>query len=320
MSAAVLTLVSALSLHKAPNKAASASAAISGQASYTPQPARETTKNIASTAAQAATAPTEPHPASQTPPPSAVTKAQTAHLSLATPSDTSKPGELNSALGGRTYSGSVSVDGYKVPLPAGDWVILSSAHFKSPQAMGELVFLGQVRKMRLIAGARVTALHTVNPPVAGFPPKLKGCYGQNDIDLYVAPEATDPSGHQACWLVDSFFTPPLQQWADSSLKLDKLDRAAAGDMAAKGVSYPQDFLRIRMTRTEPWGILEVSYLFSPDANGIKSNQVISAADSDWIRAHIDRFPEKLAYLEKEKRWATQFWPSFKAGFDSGSAK
>ncbi|RDS81466.1 hypothetical protein DWU99_17520 [Dyella psychrodurans] len=245
---------------------------------------------------------------------------QTASLSLATPGHATKPGELDSALGGRSYSGSVNVDGYKVPLPAGNWVILSSAHYKSPQAMGELVFLGQVRNMQLVGGARVTALHTVNPPVAGFPPKLSGCNGEDRIDLYAAPEATDPDGHQACWLINSFFTPPLRQWADSTVKIDRLDRAVGGDLAAKGVSYSQDFLRIRMTRTEKWGVLEVSYLFSPDAAGIKSNDAISAADTDWTRANIGRYPEKLAYLEKMKQWANQFWPGFKAAFNTGSPK
>jgi hypothetical protein len=315
MSAAVLTLVGVLSLHKMPDKRAATPVVTAGQASYASQTTSIAVQNATATvpSAVATTATTSPaKPASGTP------VVRTTSLSLATPGDATKPGELDAALAGRTYGGSVRVDGYSVPLPAGNWMILSSAHYKSPKAMGELVFLGQVKNQRLAGAIRISALHVVSPPAQGFPPKLSGCYGENRIDLYVAAEAADPGGHQSCWLVDSLFTPPWRQWADPVVKIDKLERAAAGDLAAKGVDYPQDFLRIRMTRTETWGVLEVSYLFSPDAAGITSNDVIVASDMDWSRANIGRYPEKLAYVEKLKQWAGQFWPRFKAGFDTGS--
>lgn len=315
LSAAVCTLIFVLFFHAAPNR--SASVYTSGQASYVSQPAPS-----APAPPPVAVAPTaDSNSAHQLALPSSPSKIQTANLSLATPGNSSSAaGDLDNALGGRTYSGSVNVDGYKVPLPTGKWVILSNVHYKSPRAAGELVFLGEVKNKRLVGGARITALHTVGQPAAGFPPKLSGCFGVNHIDLYVDSEAMDANGHQSCWLVDSFFTPPLQQWADRATKIDALDRAAGGDLAAKGVTYPQDFVRIRMTRTEPWGLLEVAYLFSPEAGGIKSNDAISAADTDWTRGNISRYPEKLAYIEKMKQWATQFWPVFKGAFATGTPK
>jgi hypothetical protein len=337
MFAAVLTLLFVLFFNKASDQPEHALAATSGQTSYLPQPSSEQSDKSNSIApppgaGSSTTAPdinkqsmkavasgskTQTQPTSL----SASPKVQTANLSLAVPGEpATSSGDIDSALGGRTYSGSVSINGYKVPLPTGNWVILSSAHYKSPIATGELVFLAQVKNRRLIQGARVFALRSAGQSGNGFPPKLKGCVGVNRNALYVASEAEDADGHQACWLVASFFTPPLQQWADRAIKIDALDRAAAGDLAAKGVTYPQDFIRLRMTRTETWGLLEVSYLFSPEAAGIKSNDAISVADTDWTPENVSRYPEKVAYVEKMKQWGMQFWPGFKAAFDAGATK
>jgi hypothetical protein len=123
-------------------------------------------------------------------------------------------------------------------------------------------------------------------------------------------------GHQACWTIRTVYATPWSQWADRAVKLATLDRAAAGDMTAKGVTYPQDFLALTFTRTETWGLLEVMYLFSPDAEGLKSNSVLSLSESDWTPAHIGRYPDKVAYVEKMKAWGTTFWPRFKLAFDA----
>ncbi|HKT27237.1 MAG TPA: hypothetical protein VJR68_03585 [Dyella sp.] len=324
MLAAVLTLVFVLFVKN--NSGQPASIGASSQASYssqvsagktvgTPSGAYSSTAGISSPPTVVASRTTRLQAASSTVSP----RVHTANLSLATPGSSSAgAGDLDGALGGRSYNGLVNVDGYKVPLPAGNWVVLSNGRYKSPHATGELVFLGLVKNRRLVGGARISALHSAGQPGSDFPPKLKGCAGANNVDLYVNAEAMNADGHQSCWLVDSFFTPPMQQWADRAVKIGSLDRAAAGDLAAKGVTYPQDFLRIRMTRTETWGLLEVSYLFSPEAAGIKSNEAISAADTDWDCKNISRYPEKVAYVEKMKEWATQFWPRLKVAFDQGS--
>jgi hypothetical protein len=329
MLAGVLTLIFILFANENPRQPSSTLTPATSQASYSPLTSSDRTNNAqfgshpssaqSSAVAAIVSPPATDHQQAQPISSALASKTHTANLSLATPnSSAAKAGDIDSALGGRSYSGSVNVDGYKVPLPAGNWVILSNGRYKSPHAMGEVVFLGQIKSQRLVGGARIAALHRVGQPSTEFPPKLNGCAGTNDVDLFVNAEAMDADGHQSCWLVDSFFTPPLQQWADRAVKIGSLDRAAAGDLAAKGVTYPQDFLRIRMTRTESWGLLEVSYLFSPESTGIKSNEAISAGDTDWARKNISHHAEKVAYVEKMKQWATQFWPQFKTAFEQAS--
>lgn len=127
----------------------------------------------------------------------------------------------------------------------------------------------------------------------------------------------EPQGHQACWTIRSYYATPWLQWADRAIKLPVIDRMAAGDMSAKGVSFPQDFIALTLTRTEKWGLLEVMYLFSPEAEGISSHAALSVRETDWTPWNIGRYPEKVAYVEKLKAWGTAFWPRFKAAFDSG---
>ena len=86
-------------------------------------------------------------------------------------------------------------------------------------------------------------------------------------------------------------------------------------MTAKGITYPQDFVRVQFARAEVWGLLEVMYLFSPeDEAGITANTAPSFRESDWFVKNITHFPEKVAYMEKIKTWATGFWPKFQAAY------
>jgi hypothetical protein len=109
------------------------------------------------------------------------------------------------------------------------------------------------------------------------------------------------------------------RWADRAVRISAIDRAAAGDMSAKGVTYPQDFVVSTFTRTEKWGLLEVMYLFSPDAEGISSRVALSVTDTDWTPANVSRYPEKVAYIDKQKAWGMAFWPKFKTAFDEAAS-
>jgi hypothetical protein len=247
---------------------------------------------------------------------------RTASLALAVPGGAPTVGSsgLDNALLGRMYSGSVRVDGYDVPLPTGNWALLANTSVKQPSLSlaGEMIYLGLIRKRRLEGAIQIIAARSTSTPGKGFR-QVKGCVEGQANSSYVLAEQVVPFGHQSCWLIDNYFTNPFQQWADRANRLDPLIRAAAGDLAAKGVSYPQDMMMVRFSRAETWGVLEVKYIFSPEAEGITSARAISYAGSDWHAGNIDRFPEKLAYVEKLKRWGTAFWPRFKTAFANGES-
>jgi len=240
-----------------------------------------------------------------------------AQISLALPNgpQSKDPSGLDSALLGRTYHQSISVVDFDVPLPPGQWAVLANSSIHLRGASGMAYFLGRIEHKRLVGGIRLFAVRSSEQPGAGFP-AANGCTSGNpDLD-YLFLESVTPYDHQACWLINNFFTPPLQQWADRAVKIASLDRAAAGDLAAKGVSYPQDLLGVRFTRAEKWGVLEVTYLFDPERDGIASNTALSARESDWHAPNVGRFADKVAYVAKMRDWGESFWPKFQQAFAS----
>jgi hypothetical protein len=243
--------------------------------------------------------------------------AANAAISLAVPgqAQAADSSGLDPALLGRTYSGSIDVNGFHLPLPAGKWAVLANIRVGKTDAPGLGLFLGHIEHRRLVAGLRVFALKSVDLPGRGFP-SVQGCVPGNPRYNAMDVAAMTPFGHQACWLISNLYTPPYLQWADRAVKIAQLDRIAAGDMAAKGVTYPQDLMSVEFYRAEKWGLVQADYLFSPDSEGIRSSDVVSYTDSDWYPSKIGRFPEKMAYIEKLKSWAQTSWPKFDAAFDA----
>jgi hypothetical protein len=222
---------------------------------------------------------------------------------------------LNSAMAGHSYHGTFLADGFNVPLPSGDWLLLANFNFKMPHAAGENFYLGKIERLTLTGVVRITAARSTDETGAGFP-EARGCTSEAANNNFTLNEQVVAYGHQACWLIQNYFTTPMQRWGDRALKLPLLERAAAGDLAAKGVSYPQDMISVRFTRAEISGLLEVAYIFSPEAEHIGSTAAATYSDSEWHQGNIQRFPQKLAYVEKLKRWAEGFWPRFKSAFDT----
>ena len=267
-----------------------------------------------------ATPPAAPRAAASVPAPvrsSPPSPPRTATLSLATPSaEPAKPDPsgIDPALMGRTYHDYVLVNGFKLPLPPGEWAMFANSSVKAikdPNNTGMNYFLGQIENKRLVAALLIVALRSQGSGFVNF----DAC--ANPDNIYSMKEDLQPFGHQSCWIIHSLFTPPWQQWADQATKQSNLIRAAAGDMAAKNVTYPQDLVAVQFYRSESWGLLEGSYLFSPEKSHITSNVAPTFRDADWFGPNLHRFPEKVAYVAKLEEWGNEFWPRFKRAFDEG---
>jgi hypothetical protein len=249
------------------------------------------------------------------PPVSGQPKTAALYMVTAAPRTPRNDTGLDEALTGRLYRTSVMIDGYTVPLPPGEWADLAHSTLTLPTATGDAHFLGRIHDKRLIGAVRAFAVRSKDQPGAGFN-EVKSCTEVNPGRTFVSiDDEMVPNGHQACWTVRTVYATPWSRWADRAVGLSAIDRAAAGDMSAKGVTYPQDFVALTFTRTEKWGLLEVMYLFSPDAEGISSRVALSVHETDWTPANVGRYPEKVAYIDKQKAWGMAFWPQFKAAFE-----
>ena len=185
--------------------------------------------------------------------------------------------------------------------------VTGTAH---PENKGMMYFLGQIVQKRVVAAIWVQAMRS---PGLGF---IENQNCTNPANLYVLdqPEGMD---HQGCTWIRSYFSADMQQWADKSAHIDQTARAAGGNLAAKGVSYPQELVMAGFKRAEKWGELSALYMFSPEKDGISSNVVPTFRDSDWYKSNLQRYPEKVAYVDKLQQWATNFLPKFQAAFEGG---
>jgi hypothetical protein len=312
MTAGLLSLLFLLFPPREPVVPAPPRAAYNGTASYTPRLPQAVAPAPEPAAAARTAAPTRPAKPITS---AAAPKTATLRMVSANPAAAANATGLDDALIGQLYRGSVNIDGFAVPLLPGDWANLAHSTIKQTSAAGHAYFLGQIRNKRLTGAIRIFALRSNDKPGAGFN-EVKSCTEVNPGRTFVSiDDAMDPQGHQACWTIRSVYATPWSQWADRTVKISFLDRAAAGDMTAKGVTYPQDFIGLTFTRTEKWGLLEVMYLFSPEAEGIHSNSVLSVSETDWTPANIGQYPPKVAYVDKLKAWGVTFWPKFKSAFD-----
>jgi hypothetical protein len=220
---------------------------------------------------------------------------------------------LEKAVLGRTFQSTLLVSGFQVPLPPGEWAILAKGTLTGnvhPENKGNIYFLGHIVRKRLVGAIWVQAMHS---PGFGFEHN-QNC--TNPDNLYVLDQSVGVE-HQACMWIRSFFSADMQQWADKTAHLDQLARAAGRDLAAKGVTYPQELVTVGFQRAEKWGEITAGYLFSPEKDGISSSIAPSYRDSEWYKANLQRYPEKLAYVTRLQQWAMSFSPKFQVAFDGG---
>jgi hypothetical protein len=220
---------------------------------------------------------------------------------------------LDRALLGRTFQSTLLISDFKVPLPPGEWAMLANGSVTNnvhPQNKGLMYFLGRIVRKRLVAAIWVQAMRS---PGLGFA-NNQNC--TNPVNLYVLdqPEGAD---HEGCRWIRSYFSADMQQWADKSAHIDQIARAAGENLAAKGVSYPQELVTAGFQQADKWGELTAGYMFSPENDGISSNVVPTFRDSDWYKSNLQRYPEKVAYINKLQQWATDFSPKFQAAFTGG---
>jgi hypothetical protein len=220
---------------------------------------------------------------------------------------------LDRALLGRTFQGTLLLNGYTVPLPPGEWAMLANGSVTGnahPENKGVIYFLGQIVHKRLVAAFWVQGMRS---PGLGFV-NNQNC--TNPANLYVL-DQSEGTDHESCTWIRAYFTANMRQWADKSARIDQMTRATGANLAAKGVSYPQDLVTAGFQQSEKWGELTAGYMFSPETDGISSNAAPTFHDSDWYKSNLQRYPEKVAYVNKLQQWANSFSPKFQAAFAGG---
>jgi serine/threonine protein kinase len=218
---------------------------------------------------------------------------------------------------GSVYQGSFQTYGYDVPLPPGEWMLLSGAQtipsLRSGNS-GHDYLLARIERQRVIEGMRIQALRSAPVPGVGF---ARYIYCEDPSNLYAQIEALNADGHQSCWRIYELFT---GGWLDLASDPDSVHAAAVRRLLETGVSFPQDLVTVAFFRAETWGALLVSYSYSPEHDGIQSHTATNVSGSDWYVGNVNRYPEKQDYLAKLRDWGNASWPKFKQAFEQAQPR
>ncbi len=236
----------------------------------------------------------------------------TANLALGAPgaAATQAAGSLPPLSGevGKVYTGFYPIHGRHVPLGAGPWTVLAQTSTKRPDSDLEVVFLGEIRGEQLISGAMLLDFQNFR---AGWRSRYNACTDSYNLAATVDTFGSD--GRQACWFVRNLFAKAWTRWRDRNVKMDPIERAAAGQLEVKGIRYPQDLLEVVFHTADARGALNAVYLFDPQAAaGLSSTPVTMWQHSDWFVDNISRYPDKERYEKQLEVWGRDRWREIKA--------
>ncbi|HLF16985.1 MAG TPA: hypothetical protein VI796_06120 [Candidatus Thermoplasmatota archaeon] len=148
--------------------------------------------------------------------------------------------------------------------------------------------------------AGLTVLLGTGPQVpggTGYRP-FKQC--QRKALMAVVVHANEEFGIQDCWTLNH--NSGTAAWTAKGTH--PLLRAAAGALQVAGVPIPETLLSVYYRLADTRGFLNVIYYFNPERDGIKTRPTATWEDSDWHRDYIARYPDKVAYVQRLKAWAT----------------
>ena len=223
----------------------------------------------------------------------------------------SQMGNAPPILMGKVFTGFFPAAGRKLPLPPGSWTVLADLRI-GPES--STYFLAKIENKRLV-GAVTFILESFKEGVQ-YKPATQCTNPQNLYAITESNQDARDGGSQAFWFIHNIFAKVWGQWADKNLRMDPLARAAGGEMEIRQITLPQDLIQVNFLRVEKWGRVVGSYYFSPEVEHITSKTASNWMDNDWSYLNYEKYPEKVAYINKLKEWGQAWWPRFKNCVDS----
>jgi hypothetical protein len=207
---------------------------------------------------------------------------------------------------GASYSGEVLIGKKQIPLPPGDWEIFASKiKYNSSQLPFVSLILGNKDRQ-----SPALALHIHS--------NLEASWSGNGLVVYRYCSRTNmhhvfdrdslEGGEQECWFVNhSRMTRP--NVGGSNVLVAGLERAKK-----LGVKLPVTAITAGFRFANSYDLLNLRIYFNPEAEGFDPPKQSAWATNDWHKDRIYTDQKKVAYVEKVKKWAEEFFPKVEAGF------
>jgi len=210
---------------------------------------------------------------------------------------------------GQIFEAALPYAGKRVPLPPGKWRALDETRYENNlgQSIGFLFLIQTDEARRLVTGviAINSDIGTVAQSGNGY--SLLAQCSRKDIHVTRVAE-NFLYGEQDCWFVNHVIV------ASTSTTADVFQKSLL-DMRALGYQTPTTAIQAGFRRASRYSFLTVFYYFSPEAEGFPADQS-AWLTSGWHRDHIERHPDRKAYVDKLIAWSDAWAPSFRKGFSN----
>ena len=204
---------------------------------------------------------------------------------------------------GGAYSETMPFLGHDLPLPPGDWSLLSF----NVQRDGDSLELLQV-VMERHTGSTAAGLFFAGGQPAGHRLPISGltavCQESDVIENDI--RAADPAGEQDCLNVN-FASMPLFRSGVSALAAGRsgamqpeaaLWFRAFAQLDQRNLVVPQTMLVGRLSVVRHGDATLTTILSDPDAAGVKPDPTPSRATNGWARFNLDKDPAKRAFVQR----------------------
>lgn len=226
-------------------------------------------------------------------------------------------GNQSALVVGNQYEGFIPVGagGTQVPLPEGKWLLVGTGtHAGRKEISGILIRTEQTRVSRLIdfyvpSGPPMQDRDSIN-----WQSVYKFCSRNDVIHMGESETFTSATYHkglgfdrQHCWGINHW--PMTFSGSVPEHFLALRDYVEKNDL-----ELPVTMITAQYRRSGRGKFMSLNYYFNPELEGFAPPQQADWLTSDWHRDRYYRDPEKRAYIEKLKKWATEWDSQVDKGF------
>jgi hypothetical protein len=208
---------------------------------------------------------------------------------------------------GTQVVGVLEYGGKRVPLPEGNWIVLSERRSTNNASAR----LGTVLLADLRDGIVYKALEvSTNLSLPSFS-RFDGYTLEKECERkdthYIDKKSNYGGGDQECVQINHHAMTVGSKTSDYF-------KAGYAYLLDRGVVVPGNTLAVYYRIADRSDFLNARFYFNPEAEGFAAPRRADWSTSDWHPLHIKEDPRKVAYLEKIKDWALGWQPKMKAGF------
>jgi len=198
----------------------------------------------------------------------------------------------------------VGADGLSIPLPEGNWTVAgfhaSSNNVNSPFSSGTL--------LRLQDGIVTGMIHYTAPQVLNRWGYAEGKLCSRDDIIYLKVNSNYGGREQDCWGINHLYMSP-------NPKSTPEIKQAWNYISEHKLKFPTTLISASYRLASNMKMLNVQYGFSPEFEGLSPPQNPRWSESEWHKVRINFHEDRLKYVEKIKKWASEWHPIVKANFD-----